>query len=706
MNRRGVILFALLLLASPHADAETLSFRTSIIPVLTKAGCNAGACHGAATGQGGFKLSLLGYDPHDDHDRITRELGGRRLDLVRADDSLLLRKASNRIDHEGGRRLRLDSHPYELLKRWIEKGAPYGPAELHVAGIAVDPSDQLFSATNQTRQLRVVARLSDDTLSDVTSLSLFTSNDEEIAEVSATGLVRSVRPGLTAIMVRYSGHVAASRIGIPFEGPKVTANPQLAVNFVDQHIQAERQRLNVPASQLCSDEEFIRRIHLDLAGTLPEPEQVVRFLELPASPAKRAQVIEELLDNERFVDYWTLKMADLLLLNGKDEAATTYYRWLRNQIATRAPFDQWAQALLTATGDLAVVGPANFMTLAVDPRDLSEHVARIFLGTQIACARCHAHPSDQWTQEDYHRFAAYFARLNRDGGAIQISQRGEVDHPKTGQPLAPQALGAPPNKPQAEGVDRRVELAAWLTSPHNPRFTHTIVNRVWKHLLGRGLVEPEDDHRPTNPPSHPALLNALAQEFIQHRLDLRHLVRTIVLSETYQLSSQASDANRTDSKLYSHAQVRSLPAAVFVDAVAQVTGVPDVFPGYSPGTRAVQLLSPAIPSPALDILGRCQRKQSCGSPTQPGGGGLAQALHLINGSTINEKISGDRVARWLPQSDQEIILNLYLRAFARRPSANEMNEWNSLLSRRSDRQEAIQDLIWTVLNSREFSVNH
>ena len=703
--KRGVAMVAAVLLAVGRAAAgEPLPFRTGILPVLTKAGCNAGACHGAATGQGGFRLSLLGYDPEEDYERITRELGARRIDLAHPVESLLLRKPSEAVDHEGGRKLPRSSEGYEKVRRWLAAGAPFGPRQLQVAAIAVEPPDMLLAGTEEKTALRVIATLSDGAREDVTALALYTSNDDAIASVSKTGGVTAVRPGLTSVMVRYGGQVAAARIAVPLgpEGAVEAGFP--SVNFIDEHIRAELVRLRVPASPLSDDAEFLRRVHLDLTGRLPEPETARAFLAEPASSEKRLRVINELLASGAFTDFWTMKLADLLLLGGKGDGAAAYHEWLRSQIAANTPLDQLVRTLLTASGDLSRSGPANFFTLAADPRDLCEHVGRMFLGAQIACARCHAHPSDRWTQEDYHRFAAYFARLSRDGGTVRAVDRGEVEHPKTGRPLAPKPLGARV-PPRDEAGDRRVELAEWLTARDNPYFARSLANRVWRHLLGRGLVEPVDDVRPTNPPTHPGLLEALAAELVAHRFGLRHLVRTIASSRTYQLTSRALDINRSDRQLYSHAFLKPLEASVFADAVAQVTGVPDAFEHHPAGTRAVQLIGPSVPSPALDVLGRCQRKAPCDSPSHAGGG-LAQALHLINGPTINGKLQGGIIAALQQRAAREAVEELYLRAFTRPPDPDELADWQAGLTRAGDRPAALQDLLWTLLNSREFSCNH
>jgi len=394
------------------------------------------------------------------------------------------------------------------------------------------------------------------------------------------------------------------------------------------------------------------------------------------------------------------------LLNGKGDATAAYHAWLREQVATNAPFDLIARALLTSTGDLARVGPANFMTLAADPRDLSEHAGRIFLGAQIACARCHAHPADRWTQEDYHCFAACFARVSHEGEVIKVSTRGEVDLPKTGEALSPRPLGAH-EAIANESADRRIELARWMTSRDTPQFSRTIVNRIWKHLLGRGLVEPVDDLRPTNPATHPALLEALAKDFVEHGHDLRWLIRTITSTRTYQLTSRTRGLNRLDDSFYSHAYVKELPAPVFLDAVSQVTGVSHGFPGYDSGTHAVQLAGARTPSYELDVLGRCPRDTACDGGGRRGGG-LAQALHLINGSTINGKLNGGIVRQLLAggRSGREIIEDLYLRALTRRPEPAELAEWEPLFASARNETEAVQDLLWTLLNSREFAFNH
>ncbi len=683
---------------------ERLDFRTRILPILTKAGCNTGNCHGAAVGQGGFKLSLLGYDPVQDHLNITRERGGRRVDVESPAASLILRKSTDRLDHEGGRRIKPDSEAYRTLVKWISGGAAFSPPDLRVTGIDVEPADILLAAAGQTARLRVTARLSDGSREDVSALALYSTNDDAVAEVKSSGLVTTRDCGTTSIMVRYSGQVVAARVALPFGDAAIAAADFVPRNFVDAAVLAELQRLRLPPSPLSEDPEFLRRVYLDLIGCLPTAAEVRTFLNEPPSDAKRSRLIAALLEREEFVDLWTMMFGDWLLISGKrggEGATRTYHAWVREQLARNRPLDQMVRDLLVAQGDPGKVGPANFYTLANDPRDLGEYVGSLFLGTQIACARCHAHPADRWTQDDYHAFAAYFARVTQQGGIVRIAERGEVEHPKTHQPMDPRPLGAAAGK--SDATDPRAPLAEWLVSGDNPLFARNLVNRVWKHLLGRGLVEPVDDLRPTNPPANPALLDALVANFVRHGFDLRWLVREIAASRTYQLASTTTPANRQDQQLFSHAFLKPLPAHVLADAVAQVTGVPDQFPDYAAGTRAVQLIGSQTPSHALDVLGRCTRERSCETAGKAGGG-LAQALHLINGSTINDKLRGAAKAlqaRGL--SGGAIIDELYGRALCRPATAAERVAWEPLLATDAD---AVEDLLWALLNSREFSFNH
>ncbi len=704
------MLVAAFVCANSAASADKVPpFRTGILPLLTKAGCNSGACHGAATGQGGFKLSLLAYDPEEDYERITRERSGRRIDRSAPLESLLLRKPSGPIEHEGGRRLPRHSEAYETLRQWIEAGAPFGPRDLRVVGISVSPGDSFLPTTNRSLNLRVMADLSDGSREEVTPLALYSSNDDAIAEVGKEGDVRTVGRGVTSIMVRYSGQVAAARVAVPFGETETAEGESPNAHWIDQQISAELKRLRLPRSTLSGDAEFLRRVYLDLIGRLPTPDEARAFLRKPSSHEKREQLIGELLQREEFVDLWTMRLADLLLIGGKpasESVTRAYHNWLRAQVARNTPYNEITHSLLTASGRLTTDAPANFFTLATDPRDLAEHVGRIFLGTQIACARCHAHPADRWTQEDYHRFAACFARVSREGDLIKVIPRGEVDHPKTGEALAPRPLGARAAIAGDAG-DRRIELARWMTSRDTPQFARTIVNRIWKHLLGRGLVEPVGDLRPTNPATHPALLDALAKDFVEHGHDLRWLIRTITSTHTYQLTSRTRGLNRLDDRFYSHAYVKELPAQVFLDVVSQVTGASHGFPGYEQGTRAVQLVGARTPSYALDVLGRCRRDTACDGGGRRGGG-LAQALHLINSPTINGKLHGGIVAQLLARgrSDREMIDELYLRAFTRQPQPAEVAEWEKLFASAPNKIEAVQDLLWTLLNSREFAFNH
>jgi len=702
------ISFALGYSASARDKPKEFSFATRILPVLTKAGCNTGACHGAATGQGGFKLSLLGYDPEQDHEAITRELGGRRIDLGAPDQSLLLRKPTRQLEHEGGRRIKRDSDAYRILVEWLAEGAPYGSRNTQVTRIEIKPSDGLLLKPGQSRPLKVIAHLSDGSVEDATPLALYSSNDDGVAAVDREGVVTVKNRGLTAIMVRYSGQVAAARVGAPYQEGAAAAISFPVRNFIDEQVKVELKRLRIPPSPLCDDATFLRRVHLDVAGRLPTADEVKAFVARPATAGQRGAVIDGLLTSPDFVDFWTLKLGDLLVINSKklgEEGARAYHAWLRQQIAENSPLDRVVRELLTAQGDSAHNGPANFHKFTTDPRDMGEFVSRTLLGTRLACARCHNHPFDRWNMDDYYHFAAYFARTGFENERLVQRPFGEVLHPKTGKAMRPQPLGGREESMERAG-DRRAALADWMTARENPLFSRAIANRIWKELMGRGLVEPVDDLRPTNPPSNPALLNALAADFIRQGYDLRSLIRTITTSRTYQLSSRVNAINRQDDSCFSHAYLKLLTAQVLADAIAQATSAPEEFAGYPPGTRAVTLIDPQTPSYTLDVFGRCPRTAGCESSAQYGGG-LSQALHLVNGTAVNGK-TDKALSRLLagPRSNRVMVEELYLSTMSRLPDARELAYWENLLSKVGSKREVLEDLLWALLNSREFAFNH
>ena len=688
------------------------SFTTQILPILTKAGCNAGACHGAAIGQGGFKLSLLGYDPESDYHAITRQFSGRRVDLSFPAQSLFLRKATRDIRHKGGERIERDSNDYRTLVDWVAASAPFGPRELNVRAITVSPADILVAGPGRQVQLHVTAMLSDGSTTDATEHALYSSNDDTIATTGDDGSVNVIRRGTTSIMIRYGGQVAAVRAGAPFRDAEVDAAGFAEQNFVDREVWRELRRMRVPPSPLSDDAEFLRRAHVDLTGRLPSADEVRTFLAEPSTPARRARVINELLKRPEFTDLWTLRLSDLLLIDSKrlgEAPARAYRDWVHEQVARNVPLDRLVRELLTARGDVTTSPSANFHRTAQDPRDMGEYVSSALLGVQIACARCHAHPFASWTQDDFYGFAAFFARIRQEGSRVVDGDRGEVRHPRTGSDVAPRPLGAESFNVAAGDRPRGASLAEWITSPHNPYFAKAVVNRVWRHLMGRGIVEPVDDLRATNPPSNPALLDALAADFVAGGFDLRRLIRTIAESLTYQLSSRPSQENREDDRLFSHARLKPLPPQVLADAIADATGVSDAYPGYAPGTRAVQLVDSRTPSFALDVLGRCTRETAC--EMQPRGGGVSQALHLMNGTTINDKLR-DGVADRLTRegaTDVAVVEELYLRTLSRFPSSGERDFGVRQLTASANAAEKrllVQDLLWALLNSREFAYNH
>ena len=717
------------LVVSDAGSSRPVSFSEDVMPALTKAGCNQGACHGAQFGQGSFKLSLLGFAPKQDYPSIVREWNQRRISIVSPSDSLLLKKAVSAIPHGGGRRMRVGSPEYELLKAWIESGIP-GPVadEPAVSDITVTPHEREYQP-DETQQLRVVAHYRDGTQRDVTHLARYDSLGTGIATVTRDGFVTAAGKGQTAIMVRYRGRAKVSSVVRPFVDAVDLCSfaPQ---NFVDEHVKARWQKIGLTPSPLCTDEQFIRRAFLASIGTLPTAERVKRFL-ANEDADKRTALVDELLGLtgdpkrdiyiEEWSAYWTQKWGDLLRNNRAkvgEIGMWAFSSWIRASLRENKSMDQFVREILLAQGSIYQNGQANFYKVSAQPTDLAETTAQVFLGIRLECAKCHQHPFESYSQADYYGLAAFFTRVTTKrssdfGGfgndtVVKLKTSGSIRHPRTGQVIPPTPLGATPLE-SITARDLRRPLADWLTSPENPLFARNIVNRTWGYLMGTALVEPIDDLRATNPPSNPELLEALAAGFVKDGYNLRKLMRAIMVSRVFQLSSTSTDTNAADTRFFSHYPTKRLPAEVLLDAIDQVCETRERFTGVPLGTRAIELPDPNFSSYFLDTLGRPQRIVSCECErtAEPN---LAQVLQLANGELVQRKLTDKegRISKLIDSktADEAAFTEFYLVALSRFPTAREVEHCRTILTSAANRRAGLEDILWALLNSREFLFNH
>jgi hypothetical protein len=694
-----------------------VSFKNATLAALTKAGCNMGACHGSPSGKGGFRLSLRAYDPELDIMTLRTEYHGRRTNIVSPSESLLLRKPLMELAHGGGRRLKKSDPSYEILHDWIAEGLKLdAPSEPDVVKIQVLPEDRVFQKEGDRQQLVVLAHFSDGSVRDVTAIACYSSSAESVARVNDDGLVEKLARGETAILARYLDKMATSYITFLEDVPGFVWNNPPEKNFVDTLVHAKLQQLQILPSDLCSDEEFVRRAYLDAAGRLPTAAEANAFL-TDANPAKRDLLVDALVDSDDFASYWSLTTGDILRSTSKklNPVGVQKFRlWIYEAIRTDMPLDQFARELLMARGSVFHNPAANYWRASRDPQDATETTAQLFLGIRIQCAKCHNHPFERWTQDNYYGIGAAFARVGRKPGAeatdevIFVARTGEVTQPRTGKQMKPHLLLKGDVDVPAD-VDRRQVFAEWLTSPDNPFFAKASVNRIWGQLMGRGIVEPVDDFRDSNPPSNAPLLDKLAEEFVQNGFSRKWAVKTIMKSRAYQLSSRKNNFNANDEIYFSHASPRLLSAEVLLDSICQVTAVPETFPGAPPGTRAVELTEPPADNYFLKIFGQPQREMAC-QCERSNESNLSQALQMINGPVVHNKLrdANGRIAKLLAsgKSDEEIINELYLAALSRLPVATEVEAAKKHIAASSDRKLAMEDVGWALLNSKEFLFQH
>jgi hypothetical protein len=691
-----------------------VSFARDIIPVLTKAGCNIGGCHGKAEGQNGFKLSVFGYDPQADYESLTRQGRGRRVSLAAPDQSLLLRKALASLPHGGGQRLEIDSLRYQRLRRWISEGAlNITDAAPELVRIELEPAEAILGA-RETRQLRVWAIDATGNRRCVTTEAEYESNAPTIAAVDGHGFVQASNiPGEVAVLAKYLGHVSVCRLTLP--QPHVQFTRPAEVNFIDRLAWDKLERLGIEPSSLCDDATFLRRAFLDVTGTLPTAQEARTFL-ADSAQDKRAKLVDTLLNRDTYADYWTMRFSDLLRVDqGKITPAgsVAMTRWLRRQFAENRPYDAFVRDLLLAKGNMKAEGPAAYYKALDTPELLARSVSQVFLGVRIECAQCHHHPSDRWSQEDYYAMAGLFSGLTRkklaDGGeAVVPGVAQNLKHPRTGVPIPAKALGA--EAPLfGPFEDRRLYLSNWMTAESNPYFAKMIANRLWAHYFGRGLVEQVDDLRTTNPATNEPLLEALAEHLRSVRYDLKAFTRTLLASRLYQLSTVTTSSNANDEQNFSHAENKALPAEVLLDAISQVTGVQEAFPGWPEGYRAIQIWDNKLPHYFFRIFGRPVRATvcECERGNEPS---IAQALHLMNSPEIMEKIrSRDGLAARLAAESNEpaaIVEELFLTTLARYPTQVERQAALEIFAETTNRRESAEDVLWTLLNTKEFLYNH
>ncbi len=696
-----------------------VSFKNGTLAALSKSGCNMGACHGSPSGKAGFRLSLRGYDPELDIMTLRNEFYGRRTNSMTPADSLILTKPLMQIAHGGGRRLRKGDPSYNILHDWIAEGLRLDAPEVpDVVKIVVYPNQRVFQPSGDRQQLRVDAHFSDGTVRDVTAISVYSSSNESVATVGDAGLVSKEARGESAVLVRYLDKMATSYITFLDDVEGFAWNNPPEDTFVDTLVFAKLKQLQILPSELCSDEEFLRRAYLDTTGRLPRIDETLAYLN-DSSENKRSALIDRLLDSDDFASYWTLKWGDILRSNSKKLKAKgvhKFRRWIYDAVRTDKPLDQFARELLTARGSVYENPPANYWRASRDPQDATETTAQLFLGIRIQCAKCHNHPFEKWTQDNYYGIGAVFARVGRKAGfeaddeIIFVSASGEVKQPRTGQTMKPHLLLKGDVDVPAD-QDRRAVFAEWLTAPDNPFFAKVAVNRVWGHLMGRGIVEPVDDFRDSNPPSNAPLLDKLAAGFIENGYSRKWAIRTIMNSRTYQLSSRKNDFNADDEIYNSHAGTRMLTAEQLLDAICQVTSVPENFKGLPVGYRAVELPDPPTDHYFLKIFGQPQREMACACE-RSNESNLSQALQMINGPVVHNKLRDDkgRIAALIAAGkDNEAIVNeLYLAALSRRPEASEMAASLKHVGDSKDkaRRMALEDVGWALLNSKEFLFQH
>ena len=715
--------------AVTNFESTDVSFAEQIVPVLTKAGCNQGACHASQYGKGNFKLSLLGFAPEQDHPQFVRDWQQRRVSFVSPEESLILKKATLDVSHGGGQRFRRGSFEHAVMLDWLRANAP-GPRkdEAHVVGMTVSPDERVYRL-DESQQLRVVAKFSDGSERDVTHIAKYDSMGEGVATVNAAGLVTAVGPGQAPIMIRYQGQALVSLVLQP-RPETVDLSGFIAVNFIDEELKKHWQRLGVKPAELCSDEVFLRRAFLDSIGTLPSQEKIAAFVASDAKN-KRTQLIDELLGltgdssrdiyNGEFSAYWALKWGDLLRNNRNkvgDGGMWAFYNWMRASFRENKPFDQFVREVITAQGSIYANGPANYYKIATTPEDLAETTAQVFLGVRLQCAKCHHHPFEVYSQEDYYGLAAYFTRVGTKGSAafgalgrdsvVMITSSGSISHPRTRKAMQPTPLLGEPSK--LDGVrDFRKPLAVWLTSPENELFARNVVNRFWGYFMGEGLVEPIDDLRATNPAAIPSLLDTLAADFTKNGYDIRHLLRAIMTSRAYQLASKPLPENVDSTRLQLHYNVKRMPAEVLLDAIDHACGTQERFTGVPLGTRAIELPDSNYPSYFLDTTGRPQRVITCECErtTSPN---LASILHLINGDVIQRKLldKNGRLSRFVAEKTdvETAIRECYLVTYCREPSDKELKFAREFFESSPSPTEGYQDILWALINTPEFLFNH
>ncbi|HEY7153305.1 MAG TPA: DUF1553 domain-containing protein [Gemmataceae bacterium] len=707
-----------------------INFPNQIVPIFTKLGCNSGGCHGKASGQNGFKISLLGFEPDVDYSALVKEARGRRVFPAAPDSSLLLLKASGGLAHGGGKRMEVGSDEYRLIRRWIAAGMPYGEkTDPVVTHIAVYPEHRVMTRNNH-QQFTVYAHYSDNTIEDITRRAQYESNDQEIAVVDSAGLVRTLAmSGEAAVMVRYQEHVGTFRATVPL-GVQIPAYDFPAQTLVDQHTHKKWQGLGLVPSELCSDEQFIRRLSLDLTATLPTPAQVQAFV-ADKDPKKRDKLVDALLESEEYTYYFANKWADILRVKRRNQAARArgtfaFHDWIRSNISRDKPYDEFARAILGASGDEVSNPPTVWYKELQNPEQFVDDTAQVFLGLRLACAQCHHHPYEKWGQDDYWGLAAFFGRVARrqvqvpgeqpqpGGGRMVVftRSRGNVTNKRTGQAAVMKPLDG---KPMEVGPyeDPRQKLVDWMVEPNNPFFARAVANRYWAHFFGRGIIDPLDDMRVTNPPSNPELLDALAKDLVEHKYSLKHLIGTICKSRTYQLSSTPNEFNKHDKQNYARYYPRRMSAEVLLDAVNLVTDSPSSFGGlpqdrYAP-KRAIMLPDESFASYFLDVFGRPQRISAC-ECERVSEANLAQALHMLNSDEVQNKVAraggrADALAKD-KRPDAEKVEEMFVWAFARKPTDEQRDKALAHIAKHeANKKIAYENILWALLNTKEFVFN-